>query len=82
MLMPKNSVFTLTTVLLIACGGSAPPASPSTASKTGPICRELHEVCEPFEEKSDVAKQCHEQAHGATEEWCAGKKAECLAVCK
>ena len=80
-------------VLLVACGGSTPPAgAPSTTSPTAakvepkkdksPICYEVHETCEPFEGKGGPAQECHDMTYSATEEQCVAKKTECLAACK
>ena len=48
----------------------------------GAICHDIHESCEPFEDKGGVAQECHDMAYTATEAACTAKKAECLAACK
>jgi hypothetical protein len=72
---------------VIACGGSTPPpqtgASTPAAGAMPPTCKEIHEACEPFENKGGAGQTCHEMGHGTgvTEEACAAKKAECMAAC-
>lgn len=91
----KNLLLPLAASFLFACGGSTPAAQTPSTTAAGepakkqhpqkdksPVCHEIHEQCEPFEDKGGAAQACHDMTYGATEEACTAKKAECMAACK
>ena len=76
------------TLFLVGCGPSSSPANAPTATPLPgtprPACDEIATACHAHAEHGGLMSQCHEVGHDlkSTNEACAAKKSECLAVCK
>ena len=82
-------------MLIVACGGSTPVASPEPAAPAAhsgpghhgdhpdfPACTVLAKTCHAHDKDSDQAHACHALGHSApSNEECEAKRAECLAIC-
>lgn len=52
-----------------------------THTSSYPSCSAILEACHPLDEGTGPIHDCHDLSHDGTEETCAPRKAECLAVC-
>lgn len=65
---------------LLACGSNSPPDTPAGASFAS--CKAIVDACHEVDEGTGPVHECHDLSHEAsTDEACAARKTECVAIC-